>query len=92
MDHQAFAQLLGNYGEFVGAVDVVVTLGYLANQVRQQRLESRARSVHEILWGFRDAQAFFADPEVAELGSRLVQLRPAPRKRSRLALTLAERE
>lgn len=37
MDHQAFAQLLGNYGEFVGAIGVVVTLFYLAAQVRQNR-------------------------------------------------------
>ena len=35
MDHQAFARLLGNYGEFVGAVAVVLTLIYLAVQVRQ---------------------------------------------------------
>ena len=35
MDHQAFAQLLGNYGEFVGAIAVVITLGYLAVQIRQ---------------------------------------------------------
>jgi len=27
MDHKSFAQLLGNYGEFVGAIAVVVTLG-----------------------------------------------------------------
>ena len=35
MDHQAFAQLLGNYGEFVGAMAVVFTLTYLAVQIRQ---------------------------------------------------------
>ena len=35
MDHQAFAQLLGNYGEFLGAIAVVVTLVYLAGQLRQ---------------------------------------------------------
>jgi hypothetical protein len=35
MDHQAFAQLLGNYGEFVGAFAVVTTLIYLAAQLRQ---------------------------------------------------------
>jgi len=34
MDHQAFAQLLGNYGEFLGAVAVVVTLVYLSVQIR----------------------------------------------------------
>ncbi len=37
MDHQAIAQMLGNYGEFVGAVAVVATLGYLAVQVRQSK-------------------------------------------------------
>ncbi len=35
MDHQAIAQLLGNYGEFVGAIVVVITLGYLVVQVNQ---------------------------------------------------------
>lgn len=34
MDHQAFAQSLGNYGEFVGAIAVVATLIYLSLQVR----------------------------------------------------------
>jgi hypothetical protein len=34
MDHLTFAQLLGNYGEFIGAIGVVVTLGYLAIQIR----------------------------------------------------------
>jgi hypothetical protein len=34
MDHQALAQLLGNYGELVGAIGVVITLGYLAVQIR----------------------------------------------------------
>jgi hypothetical protein len=37
MDHQAFAQLLGNYGEFVGAIAVVATLVYLAVQVRHSK-------------------------------------------------------
>ena len=35
MDHQAFAQILGNYGEFVGAIAVVITLVYLSLQIRQ---------------------------------------------------------
>ena len=35
MDHLALAQLLGNYGEFIGAIAVVATLAYLAVQVRQ---------------------------------------------------------
>ena len=36
------AQLLGNYGEFVGALAVVVTLGYLAVQIRQNTTTSKA--------------------------------------------------
>ena len=41
------AQLLGNIGEFVGAIAVVVTLGYLAVQVRHGReaTEANTRSV-----------------------------------------------
>jgi hypothetical protein len=49
MDHQAFAQLLGNYGEFLGAIAVVATLAYLAMQIRQNtaqmRLDSMAKAV-----------------------------------------------
>jgi len=44
MDHQAIAQLLGNYGEFVGAIAVVVTLGYLAVQVRHSREATEANT------------------------------------------------
>ena len=37
MDHQAIAQLLGNYGEFFGSIAVFVTLAYLAVQVRHSK-------------------------------------------------------
>ena len=37
MDLMATAQLLGNFGEFIGAIAVVVTLAYLTVQVRQTR-------------------------------------------------------
>jgi hypothetical protein len=49
MDHQAFAQLLGNYGEFVGAIAVVVTLFYLAVQVRHSKdaTEANTRSLDQ---------------------------------------------
>ena len=42
MDHQAFAQLLGNYGEFVGAIAVVATLAYLAVQIRLSKEATNA--------------------------------------------------
>ena len=48
MDHQAFAQLLGNYGEFVGAIAVVVTLIYLTFQIRQSTHQARLTSIQAI--------------------------------------------
>lgn len=47
MDHQAFAQLLGNYGEFVGAIAVVITLVYLAFQIRQNTNSLNAGSIYK---------------------------------------------
>ena len=44
MDHQAFAQMLGSYGEFFGAIAVVVTLIYLAGQLRQNTNALRSGS------------------------------------------------
>jgi hypothetical protein len=35
MDHLAFAQMLGSYGEFIGSIAVLATLIYLAVQIRQ---------------------------------------------------------
>ena len=49
MDHLTFAQLLGNYGEFVGAIAVVVTLGYLAIQIRQNTRSNRVSAELECL-------------------------------------------
>ena len=34
MDHQSIAQMLGSYGEFIGAIAVVATLFYFARQIR----------------------------------------------------------
>ena len=45
MDHPTFAQLLGNYGEFVGAIAVVATLAYLAVQIRQSNKLENAESI-----------------------------------------------
>jgi hypothetical protein len=49
MDHQAFAQLLGNYGEFVGAIGVVATLVYLARQIHQNTKALRMSAASERL-------------------------------------------
>ena len=48
MDHQAFAQLLGNYGEFFGAIAVVATLFYLALQIRQNSRATQMSNSHAL--------------------------------------------
>ena len=43
------AQLLGNFGEFVGAIAVVATLTYLAVQIRQSTRTNQHTAFHEAL-------------------------------------------
>jgi len=57
MDHQAFAQLLGNYGEFLGAIAVVVTLIYLAIQVRHSKEATEANTKSLNLQSYQAWQA-----------------------------------
>jgi hypothetical protein len=67
MDHQAFAQLLGNYGEFIGAIAVVLTLGYLAVQVRQSRqatLENTKAVRLATYQSFNDSSFSWADSQM----------------------------
>lgn len=71
MDHQALAQLLGNYGEFVGAIAVVVTLIYLSIQVRQSghlieqnAAVSRATEGRTLVNDFNMHVRSMTDPEV----------------------------
>lgn len=63
MDHQALAQLLGNYGEFVGAVGVVVTLGYLAVQIRQNTRSLRSSSFQNGVDGMNNLNVAISQDE-----------------------------
>ena len=63
MDHLTFAQLLGNYGEFVGAIAVVLTLGYLAVQIRQNTQATSAASEIETGRMWTEFLARFAESE-----------------------------
>lgn len=75
MDHQAFAQLLGNYGEFVGAIAVVATLVFVGIEVRQSRLVmsennelSKLASLDESRRGFSAWRSMLAsDPVMSSL-------------------------
>ncbi len=52
-----FSQLLGNYGEFVGAIAVVFTLMYLAVQIRKSNVAAQSTAIQ----GFFDSISSFAD-------------------------------
>ncbi len=60
-------QELGNLGEFIGGIAVIVTLTYLAFQVRQTTKTLRANSVHELTENILRASATSAEPDNAEV-------------------------
>ncbi len=47
-------QLLGNFGEFVGAIAVVATLAYLAVQIRQNTKADNALTYSTTATGWQD--------------------------------------
>ena len=68
MDLVTTAQVLGNFGEFFGAIAVVTTLGYLAFQSRQNTRSSyvsRGDTARERLFAIN--QAVINDQELAGL-------------------------
>ncbi|MEJ2171300.1 MAG: hypothetical protein P8X59_00860 [Woeseiaceae bacterium] len=60
-------EAIGAIGEIVGAAAVIVSLAYLGIQVRNQNIESRIASVHDVLEGFRTEISAFRNSELAEL-------------------------
>jgi hypothetical protein len=58
-------EALGAVGEIVGAVAVVVTLGYLAVQIRQNTRSVQAATHHSLGRSARDAEMLFAGNETA---------------------------
>ena len=60
-------QDLGSLGEFVAAMATLVTLVYLAFQLRQNTRTLRANSIHELTENILRASATLIDPENAEL-------------------------
>ena len=58
---------IGAIGEIVGAAAVVLSLGYLAVQIRNQNNESRNAAMHDISVGWRAASEQFTDGELATI-------------------------
>ena len=57
-------ETLGNLGDFIGGLAVVISLLYLASQVRQNTREMRTASRREIVEAFRTYNRLFFEPGV----------------------------
>jgi len=69
MDHQALAQLLGNYGAFVGALGVVLSLIFVGYSIVQNTKATRAQTRHAITQSFMSiAEIISARPEAFAFG------------------------
>ena len=65
---------LGNIGEFLGGVGVVVTLGYLAVQIRHNSRVAALAAGHSIASGVNGfLERFALDPELHSLWSRGIE-------------------
>ena len=60
----------GAIGEIIGAAAVVVSLIYLASQIRTQNREARAASVHQVMHEYSEAISSLHEPEMAEIWVR----------------------
>lgn len=63
-------EAIGAIGEVVAAFAVVISLLYLANQIRAQNRESRLASIHELTESFRNAILSFQNPNLADVFAR----------------------
>ncbi len=60
-------EAIGAIAEIVGALGVIVSLIYLALQIRTQNEEARIAAMHDISAGYRDALATVVEGEMADV-------------------------
>lgn len=58
---------IGAIGEIVGAFAVILSLLYLAKQIKIQNNESRIAAMHDISVGFREAVSRFASEDMSRI-------------------------
>ena len=69
MDHQELAQLLGNYGAFIGAIGVVLSLIFVGYSIVQNTRATRAQTRHAITQSFMSIAEIISErPEAFALG------------------------
>lgn len=58
---------IGAIGEITGALAVVISLVYLATQIRAQNREARLAAMHEVSNNFREVTSKFATEDMSEI-------------------------
>jgi hypothetical protein len=85
----------GAIGEIIGAAAVVVSLVYLASQIRVQNREARAASVHQVLHEYSNTISRLHEREMADVWIAAIEdfdsLSTAQRLRFVIYLTTAIR-
>lgn len=76
MDLMSTAQLLGNFGEFVGSIGVLATLIYLAFQIRQNSASLRVSVEQSISNSFSDLYQEVASSDLAYIFVRASEGQP----------------
>ncbi|NKC00321.1 MAG: hypothetical protein GKR90_17795 [Pseudomonadales bacterium] len=60
-------EAIGAIGEIVGALAVVISLVYLALQIRTQNREAKLSSIHEITTAHRDVLSQLQNPNISDI-------------------------
>ncbi|MFT4563214.1 MAG: hypothetical protein ACI9BW_002968 [Gammaproteobacteria bacterium] len=76
-------------GEILGATGVIVSLVYLATQIKTQNQESRLAAMHEISVGFRDATSRITEGDLADIWVRSLKDYDGLEESERLKLIIA---
>ena len=67
---------VGAIGEILGAGAVVISLFYLASQIRTQNKEAQLAAAHEILAAFRESSNKMSETEIADIFVRRPRCEP----------------
>jgi hypothetical protein len=84
-----WSELLGNFGEFVGAIFIVVTLIYLMVQLRQNTTSIRSQSRYFVLEALNSDMRLAGTPEYSELRTKVLRRDATPAERGDWTMTWA---
>lgn len=60
-------EVIGAISEIIGAIAVVVSLVYLARQIREQNIQAKLSALHDMSRDQRNASAMFATEDISEI-------------------------